>query len=117
MIRIFVRIILAALLIGVSSAQPAPGVSHAAVAVLQKTEIPRTNRQMGIGVAVFPPDAAMSRHESTDPEMILAQESPQEEPQKQVLSNARGRHYGECADHRSKAIDVPNKHIRNCVRQ
>jgi quercetin dioxygenase-like cupin family protein len=40
------------------------------VDVLQKTQIPGTNRQMRMGVAAFPPNAVMSRHESTDPEMI-----------------------------------------------
>jgi quercetin dioxygenase-like cupin family protein len=70
MMRIFVRIILGALLVGVSSAQPAPGVSHAVVGVLQETEIPGTKRQMRMEIAAFPPNAVMHRHESTDPEMI-----------------------------------------------
>jgi hypothetical protein len=57
--RILVRIILSALLVGVSSAQPAPGVSDAGVALPQKTETSGMHRRMRMGVAVLPSRAVI----------------------------------------------------------
>ncbi|HEX4021425.1 MAG TPA: cupin domain-containing protein [Acidobacteriaceae bacterium] len=62
-------LLLAALLSAQSAeaAQPAPAAKD--TVVLQRVPIPGTGREMGMGIAEFPPNAAKPLHKATGPEV------------------------------------------------
>ncbi|MFM0630364.1 cupin domain-containing protein [Paraburkholderia xenovorans] len=42
--------------------------------VLQRVHVPETDREMGMGIAEFPPDAAKPKHKATGPEVAYVLE-------------------------------------------
>ena len=60
--------------------------------VLQRVPVPATDREMGMGIAEFPPNAAKPRHKATGPEVAYVLEG---EVTVQVEGELRTREYTE----------------------
>jgi quercetin dioxygenase-like cupin family protein len=66
------------ILLARTSVQPAEAADRAPTArdtvVLQRVPVPGTDREMGMGIAEFPPNASKPRHKATGPEVAYVLE-------------------------------------------
>jgi quercetin dioxygenase-like cupin family protein len=71
---IYLPLILAALMCleSVEAADKAPAAKD--TVVLQRVPVPGTGREMGMGIAEFPPNASKPRHKATGPEVAYVLE-------------------------------------------
>ena len=63
-----------AALMAVNSVQASDAVPAKETLVLQRVAVPGTDRQMGMGIAWFPPFAVKPRHKATGPELCYVLE-------------------------------------------
>ncbi|MDN7495142.1 cupin domain-containing protein [Burkholderia gladioli] len=78
-----------AALVMLQAADAAPPEARETV-VLQRVPVPDTDREMGMGVAVFPPNASKPRHKASGPELCYVLEG-------EVTVRVDGQPPGDCA--------------------